>query len=116
MYTIELRVRALLRQGVVEFVKLAEWPFAPSVGIALHVGPDPDVGEPRALTDVIWVPADELGQGHFLVQIEDDVEAAATYADDYESLLDSYTSRGWQEFRSTSLRVVGWPNPAPATA
>jgi hypothetical protein len=113
VFDVELRVRARLRHGVFEFSRDIVLPFPPSVWVFLHEGPDPDCGLSNGVDVVRWLPADEPGQGRFLVWLIDDVEAAATYGDDYEALREAYAARGWQEVHSGPFRVVGWPNPAP---
>jgi hypothetical protein len=43
------------------------------------------------------------------VQLTDDLEAAATFGDDSDSLRRAYEARGWQLLRAGSLRLLGWP-------
>src|SRR5262249_34469457 len=109
MYEVTVRIRCLLRQGVVEFTRDIALRFKPCRGLVLHEGPDPNTSVSHIVAEVRWFPGVEPGLGRFQAQLVDDLEAAATFGDDYDSLRRAYEARGWQLLRAGSLRLLGWP-------
>jgi hypothetical protein len=116
MFDVRLRIRCLLRQGVYEFERSTLLPFVPRPGISLHEGPDPASGTSRYIGDVIWLAVGFNGEGRFLCQLEDDLDAAQDFGDDASALTEHYEAQGWRPAGSGPLRLLGLDRLAPAPA
>jgi hypothetical protein len=104
MYTVEVRVRCLMRHRVVEFSKRFEMPFTPYEGLPIEESAGPLHSTTYTLEEVRWCVDDG---GRFIGQAEDDATAADVFSDDYTGLVEDYTVRGWREYRRGGLRVMG---------
>jgi hypothetical protein len=100
----ELRICCLLRHQVVEFKRAIHLPFPPVPYLFFHEGPPP-VPSLR-FRDVSWLADEE----RFIVQTDDDLDAAADFGDDVAALTTWYESLGWQVYNSGPIAFVVVPH------
>ena len=92
MYKVELRIRAVLRHEVVEFVKEIELPFAPFSWMYLRESDSPEGEDGLQIERVAW----DIERGRFRCRMLDDIDASVSFGDDAEGLKYRYVSRGWR--------------------